>query len=192
MRRLLLPLVVVAVAAAVVVGLSQAGGDDAPEGARDTVSLEAQREAVADAPSPLKELYAEPPLQPSSRDDFRARLATLRGTPVVINKWGSWCGPCRLEFPVFQQAVQALGDRVAFLGLDGKDNRENAEEFLGEMPVAYPSFEDPDERIATDLDAVALYPMTVFIDRGGDRHVHAGPYESLADLRADIERFALR
>ena len=59
----------------------------------------------------------------------------LRGHPVVVNKWGSWCGPCRAEFPYFQRQAIEHGKKVAFLGVDGKDNDANAEEFLKEFPV---------------------------------------------------------
>ncbi|MBV9048255.1 MAG: TlpA family protein disulfide reductase, partial [Solirubrobacterales bacterium] len=52
---------------------------------------------------------------------FDARLHGLRGYPIVVNKWASWCGPCQTEFPVYQRAAVSYGRRVAFIGVDGKD-----------------------------------------------------------------------
>jgi thiol-disulfide isomerase/thioredoxin len=119
-------------------------------------------------------------------------LATLRGYPVVINKWGSWCGPCRFEFPDFQQASVLFGRRVAFLGLDGADNPGDARNFLRRYPVTYPSFEDPHEDIARSLHVPNGYPETLFLDRRGRlNYIHQGAYPSLAAVITDIRRYAL-
>src|SRR2546425_901961 len=66
---------------------------------------------------------------------FEARLASLRGAPVVVNQWASWCGPCRYEFPFFQHLARRYGNRVGFLGVDSKDARPSARKFLREFPV---------------------------------------------------------
>ena len=76
---------------------------------------------------------------------FHARLASLRGYPVVVNKWASWCGPCQIEFPAFQRAAVAFGRQVAFVGVDGKDANPSAAAFLRKFPVTYPSYVDPQE-----------------------------------------------
>ncbi len=54
----------------------------------------------------------------------------LKGYPVVVNKWASWCPPCRAEFPYFQSQAIKRGKEVAFLGVDGNDNDADAKEFL--------------------------------------------------------------
>lgn len=124
---------------------------------------------------------------------FDARLATLRGYPVVINKWASWCEPCQTEFPVFQRVAVAYGRQVAFLGVDGKDANTSAAAFLRRFPVTYPSYVDPKERIASTIKAATYYPQTVFLNRSGAiGFVHVGPYETVAALERDLASFALR
>jgi cytochrome c biogenesis protein CcmG, thiol:disulfide interchange protein DsbE len=123
---------------------------------------------------------------------FKARLATLRGHPVVVNKWASWCGPCQTEFPAFQRAAVNLGREVAFIGVDGKDANGSAATFLHRFPVTYPSYVDPSERIARTIEAATYYPLTVYLDRGGKIvYVHAGAYEDAAALERDIKHYAL-
>jgi cytochrome c biogenesis protein CcmG, thiol:disulfide interchange protein DsbE len=190
-RRALPFLAVAALVVVLVIGLTQADGGSGGEADAGPSLTELQR-AVAGAPPPLAALYREGNrVVPSSVDDFRRRLRSLRGYPVVVNVWGSWCGPCKLEFPYFQRAVQRLGKRVAFLGIDVIDNTENAEEFLRSRPVPYPSLEDGDLSIAREVVPGARgAPHTAFYDANGKRViVHQGQYESLEDLLADIEKY---
>src|SRR6187200_3336231 len=89
--------------------------------------------ALAGAPKPLAELYYQAnQLLPGGTSAFEQRLADLKGHPVVVNKWASWCGPCRLEFPWFQDLSAKLGKRVAFVGVDSDDSTAAAKTFLGE------------------------------------------------------------
>jgi cytochrome c biogenesis protein CcmG/thiol:disulfide interchange protein DsbE len=123
---------------------------------------------------------------------FKARLASLRGYPVVVNKWASWCGPCQTEFPAFQGASVTLGRRVAFVGVDGKDHNQSAAAFLHKFPVTYPSYVDPQESIARSIEAATYYPQTEFFDRQGKPvYDHAGPYESASALERDIRHYLL-
>ena len=77
------------------------------------------------------------------RDAFEARIEKERGTPVVVNKWASWCGPCRLEFPLFRKEAEKRKGEVAFIGVNSNDSRSGAEKFLKEEPVPFKHFEDP-------------------------------------------------
>ena len=164
-------------------GSSPAGGGGHPD----------YDKALAGAPARLAALHAEANrLLPGGLEAYERRIASLRGYPVVVNVWASWCGPCRLEFPAFQQLSARYGKRVAFLGVDSQDSEEYAGRFLREEPVPYPSYSDPDEEIADGLDGFGL-PKTAFYDREGNLvFVQLKPYVEPGELRADIERYALK
>ncbi|MEA2349579.1 MAG: cytochrome c biosis protein CcmG, thiol:disulfide interchange protein DsbE [Thermoleophilaceae bacterium] len=122
---------------------------------------------------------------------FRARLRTLRGHPVVVNKWASWCGPCRAEFPFFQRLSAELGRGVAFVGVNSNDNDSAARGFLRRYPVSYPSYSDPDQKVAKVFAATLAFPSTAFYDAAGKlSYVHQGGYATEAKLREDIRRYA--
>jgi cytochrome c biogenesis protein CcmG, thiol:disulfide interchange protein DsbE len=122
---------------------------------------------------------------------FRARLRQLRGHPVVVNKWASWCGPCRAEFPFFQRLSTELGRRVAFLGVNSNDNEGDARGFLKRYPVSYPSYSDPDQEVAKVFSATLGFPSTAFYDaRGKLTYVHQGGYATEASLLEDIRFYA--
>ena len=122
---------------------------------------------------------------------FEEQLARLEGFPVVINKWASWCGPCRFEFPFFQSQAIERQDEVAFLGLDSNDTTDAAETFLAELPLPYPSYADPDLELADSFDAGREFPATIFLGSDGEvAHLKLGGYASESDLAADIDRYA--
>jgi thiol-disulfide isomerase/thioredoxin len=179
--------------AVLVVGLSQAGGGGGGEPAPQAApfDLRAARAELAGAPAPLAALHAQSSeLLGGGVPAFKARMKELRGTPVVINKWASWCGPCRAEFPVFQRVATARGKEIAFLGSNSGDSTQPARDFLAEHPIPFPSYLDPDEKIARAFKAPANYPITVFVDeRGETAFIHQGPYETEQSLDADIDRY---
>jgi cytochrome c biogenesis protein CcmG, thiol:disulfide interchange protein DsbE len=149
--------------------------------------------ALAGSPAPLTALYRQAgQLLPGGKDAYEKRIAALRGYPAVVNVWASWCGPCRFEFPHFQQAAADYGKRVAFLGVDTQDSDDAASTFLEEAPVPYPSYTDPDKDIGEAIGASLGLPDTAFYDRHGTLvYLKQGPYDDEAELRADIRRYAL-
>ncbi len=149
--------------------------------------------ALAGSPPPLAALYRQAnQLLPGGKDAYEGRIAALRGHPAVVNVWASWCGPCRFEFPHFQQAAADFGKRVAFLGIDSEDSDDAASTFLEEAPVPYPSYTDPDKDIGDAIGASLGLPDTAFYDRRGKLvYLKQGPYDDGAELRADIRRYAL-
>lgn len=149
--------------------------------------------ALAGSPPKLQRLHGQAnQLIGGSKADFQAAMDSLRGYPVVVNKWASWCGPCRGEFPVFQKVGLKLGKRVAFVGLDGQDNDAAARRFLKQYPVIYPSYRDPDLKISSSIQAGIAFPTTIFFDRRGKLvYAHPGPYNTAADLIRDIKRYSI-
>jgi thiol-disulfide isomerase/thioredoxin len=191
MRRVAPLLAALAVAAIVVIGLLQASKDGNEK--LPPFHLDQALRDLRGAPAPLAQLHAQhSQLLDGDVKTVRARLKALRGHPVVLNKWGSWCVPCRQEFPVLQQAGQRYGKRVAFLGVDVLDNAGNARSFLRRFPVTYPSYRDPHGAISQDLGIPANAPVMLFLDaRGKTAFIHQGQYKKLSDFEADIKRYLL-
>jgi cytochrome c biogenesis protein CcmG, thiol:disulfide interchange protein DsbE len=188
MRRVLYILGAVALVAVVVIGVGQAGRDEPGAPAAETFDLDQAKQQLAGAPEPLAALYEQQ--NQILAEGFEQRVEALEGHPIVVNKWASWCRPCRAEFPIFQQVATRRGKEVAFLGLNAEDKRPAAETFLRERPLPYPSYEDSDEAISRELHAAKFFPMTIFIDaRGETQFVKAGEYTSAAELEADIDKY---
>lgn len=189
MRRPLTILAVLAAVVALVIGVVQTSGGDDPVPPRAAPSAAATDEALRGAPPKLAAVHRQAnELLPV--EGFEDRLRELRGHPVVVNVWGSWCTPCREEFPLFRRVALATGKRVAFLGLATQDAEEAAGAFLADNPVSYPSYMDFQGETATELGVIGA-PATIFYDARGRRsYFHQGKYEADADLLADIERYA--
>ena len=191
-RRALWIFAALALAAVVVVGLTQAGGDPvASESEPPPFDLAEAQRTLAGAPAPIAGLHAQSnQILGGGIDAFEARRAELKGHPIVVNKWASWCGPCRAEFPIFQQVATKRGKEIAFIGVNSGDKRPAAEKFLSARPLPFPSYEDPDDSLARELDAAKYAPATIFIDADGEQViVHAGEYASAEELEADIDRY---
>src|SRR5690349_17725735 len=122
MKRALFVLGAVALVVVLVIGLTQAGGKEDSGGGQDGFDLARAKQQLAGAPAPLAALHDQADeLLPGGAAAFRARLRELRGHPVVINKWASWCGPCRAELPILQQVSTERGKQIAFVGLNARD-----------------------------------------------------------------------
>jgi len=177
--------------------LAACGGDDSAGNPESQLTLEEAQAPIPDAPPPLQELRGDAnALLGVGPDEFERRLESLRGFPIVVNAWASWCGPCRHEFPFFQSQAVEHGDEIAFLGVDVADSTAAAETFLSELPLPYPSYEDPgsgvaDAPIAKLLDVGPGIPNTIFLDRSGDVAYHwRGSYAEEEELASHIDEYA--
>jgi thiol-disulfide isomerase/thioredoxin len=190
MRRLAIPLGALVLAGIVVLGLTQTGGQKKPP---DRLTLAQMQHALQGAPPQLAAVYRQGnTVVGGSTKAFQRQVAALRGHPVVVNKWASWCGPCRTEFPIFQHAATKYGKQVAFLGVNANDHDAAARRFLKSEALPYPSFSDGNLAISGKLGIVPIFPTTVFLDAQGKRqYIHQGYYTSTAALAADIRRYAL-
>jgi thiol-disulfide isomerase/thioredoxin len=100
-------------------------------------------------------------------DQYRALIAELEGTPVVVNVWGSWCPPCEAEAPHLAEVSEEFEGRVQFLGVDILDAREAARDFILEYDWQYPSIFDPTAAIRDGLGYLGQ-PITIVYDAQGE------------------------
>jgi cytochrome c biogenesis protein CcmG/thiol:disulfide interchange protein DsbE len=119
-------------------------------------------------------------------DDGRLSLAELRGYPLVLNFWASWCVPCREEAPAFRAMAQRYAGRVAFLGMDIQDLKGSARRFLGRYRVNYVSVRDGSDSIYTAYGLTGV-PETFFLDRRGRAVSHSVGAVSQQELEQGVE-----
>jgi cytochrome c biogenesis protein CcmG/thiol:disulfide interchange protein DsbE len=118
------------------------------------------------------------------------RLLELRGRPVILNIWASWCGPCRAEMPALErvyQAYQEQGLEIVGLNSTAQDDRQQAQAFAAEQGLTFPILFDPDGA-ATRRYAVRALPTTFFIDAQGiiQEVITGGPMaEALLRIRVE-------
>jgi len=107
--------------------------------------------------------------------DGTLALASLRGRPVVLNFWASWCGPCRDEAPMLRRAHAAYKDDVAFVGVDIKDAATDAAAFAQKYGLEYPHVRD-EQGVIYDAYGLTGQPESFFVDASGEivEHVN-GP-----------------
>jgi cytochrome c biogenesis protein CcmG, thiol:disulfide interchange protein DsbE len=118
---------------------------------------------------------------------YERLMYELRGTPVVVNIWASWCIPCRREAPILVAATKRYGDSIQFLGVDYQDQRGPAADFSAEFHIPYPSVFDGSGEIHDKLGFVGL-PDTLFYDADGKIiSTYSGPLTTEA-LRQNLER----
>jgi peroxiredoxin len=103
----------------------------------------------------------------------KVHLADLRGKPVVINYWATWCGPCVREMPMFEDYHKKYPDFV-MLGIDVEESAEKVRKFIADLGLEYEILLDQETK-AADLYKVMILPSTYFVDQNGIlRYQHLG------------------
>jgi len=115
-------------------------------------------------------------------------VAALRG-PLLVNLWGTWCGPCQREVPALQKVYAGAHGRLAVLGVDTEDSSASALDFAAHAGMKYPSVVDPDGTFLHAIGRTAT-PMTFFVDANG-RVVHTkyGQFHGVTEIRDDVRQW---
>jgi DsbE subfamily thiol:disulfide oxidoreductase len=150
--------------------------------------------SCGDAPGggPVRVGGEAPAYAAETLDGERSALAQMRGKPVLLNVWATWCHPCREEVPALEQLHQAYGPRglqVIGVSIDQVDQEQGIREFMQEFGASYPVWLDPDGEVQTAFSTRGV-PETFLI--GPDGQVlwkHIGPVKADdAELRRLIEK----
>jgi len=165
-------------------GLSGTNSDGYVPGDGNLISY-----AAADRGAPVE--LSGKTLQGKSYD-----VSAARGKVVVVNIWGSWCGPCVREAPLLEKAHQRLGDKVAFVGIDVRDTSGDAQAFERGNKISYPSIYSADGKALLSFKGKVptKQPSTVLLDpQGRVAGIFSGPVPStltLVEAVQDVEKSA--
>jgi thiol-disulfide isomerase/thioredoxin len=151
-RRMLIPLVAGAAVLGGVLAYGLTHQDDAS--------------STATGINPAFHRYAAPALPDRTLQGKPFSLTALRGKPVVVNFWGSWCEPCRAEVPQLVQVASRYAGRVSFVGVDVGDSTHKALAFARKTGIHYPLVPDRDYRYAVDYRAGGT-PWTFIVNKRG-------------------------
>ncbi len=159
----------------------------------ENINSSATQDDLIGSPQRLAALHAQASKLIGDDAALMARIRSLHGYPIVVNIWGSWCPACQAEFGLFATASAQYGRKVAFLGADTDDSDGDAQAFLREHHVSYPSYTDSESQLDSLLRGGLIgYPTTLYINRDGKVvHVQTGEYASQGGLDYDITRYAL-
>lgn len=146
----------------------------------------------SDADTVLQIGQAAPDFELETLEGERVRLSELKGQPVVVNFWATWCTPCRKEMPDFQFVLDKYQDQGLHLyGINVGESEVAVADFRDRVGVRFPILIDKDESVQTDYKILPL-PATFFIDQEG---IIRGVYQfqmSLPQIEDEVKRLIAR
>ena len=123
------------------------------------------------------------------KDGNEVNLSSFFGKPIVLNFWASWCPPCRMEMPDFNEKYLELGDEVHFLMVNmttGRETKQSAQEFIQEENFSFPIYFDTNQDAAITYSAYSL-PTTYFINASGEAVAQATGAIDIDTLQRGID-----
>jgi peroxiredoxin len=123
----------------------------------------------------------------TSLDGQTIQLSDLRGRPVLLNFWATWCPACRTELPALQAAYERYGEQVVFLAVDVKESRDTVASFVSQFGLTFPVLLDEQGQVSDRLYQVRGIPTSLFIAPDGVVSArHIGPL-----TETDIDRYLI-
>ncbi len=132
-----------------------------------------------------------PDFQLENLNGDMVQLNALRGRPVLLNFWATWCNPCRYEMPFLQALYEETRDDengLVILAVDTRENRSKVEQFISEAGFTFPVLLDTDAQVST-LYRIRAFPTTFFINKDGIIEVvKVGAFMDESELQQNVEK----
>ncbi len=110
--------------------------------------------------------FPAPDFTLTALDGTTYTLSQLRGTPVIINFWATWCGPCRAEMPDLQEIAARYEEKLILLGINQNESAEQVQAYVDEIGVTFPILMNPTDAVLADYTVMGL-PQTLVVNPQG-------------------------